>query len=268
MKLFVFLVVLNCTINAFTLQINKRAGPEAITVTLPPALPAITFSTVGPVSSIQLTGTANWSFGSAQETGTVALQANANGQITMTLDLPSGNRVETQNAFSESQRQCTWSGADTVVHISPIHQCWVAAPWFLPQITMQTGAGASDDVASIIQTGNSNIIRLHHERHVMDVDNAQTAQFIAHLSAVELDIDAVTGLPVTMAYAAHPDNDGGKDLSVEVHYSSYGNFSGVTVPTRIQKFINHALVLDLHISEVQVQLATAAITPAASSALQ
>ena len=94
--------------------------------------------------------------------------------------------------------------------------------------------------------------------HVVDVGSAQEGQFIAHLSAVDLEIDTQTGFPVFLDYAAHPDNDAGVDLAVEIHYSAYSNFSGVTVPTHIQKFINHDLVLDIQISNVQVGLASTA----------
>jgi hypothetical protein len=271
MRSFVSLLVLCSALNLFALQLPKPVGSPTTAsagVATQPALPAITFSSVGPVSSIQMTGTVNWTYGSDQQTGTVTLQANANGQSRMTLGLPSGNRIETQNAFSESQRQCSWSGVDAVAHTTPAHQCWGAATWFLPQITMQAGAGATDDVASVAQTGDANIIRLHHERHVADVSDALTGQLIAHLSAVDLDINAATGLPVMLAFAAHPDNDAGVDIGVEVHYSAYSTFSGVTIPTHIQKFINHSLVLDLQIADVQVQLSTPTTTSASSSTLQ
>jgi len=268
MRLFLPLIVLFCAVNAFSFQTTKSATNETASATTQTALPAITFSSVGSVSSIQMTGTANWTYGSDEQTGTVTLQANANGQSRMLLGLPSGNRIEIQNAFSESQRQCSWSGADAVAHTTATHQCWSAATWFLPQITMQTGAGATDDVASVVQTGNVGIIRLHHERHVADVADAATGQLIAHLSAVDLDISNATGLPVMMAFAAHPDNDAGVDIGVEVHYSAYSTFSGVTVPTHIQKFINHSLVLDLQIADVQVQLAAPTTTSASLSTLQ
>jgi hypothetical protein len=208
-----------------------------------------------------MSGIANWTFGSDQQTGTVTLQANANGQSRILLQLPAGSRIETQNPFSDSQRQCSWSGVDAVVHKSSVHHCWVDAIWFLPEITMQTGAGALDDAASVAQSADAGKTRIHRERHVVDVDSAQTGQFIAHLSAVDLDIDSTTGLPATLAFATHPDDDAGVDMPVEVRYSAYSTFSGVTIPTHIQKFINHALVLDLQISDVQVQLAAPAITP-------
>lgn len=261
MRQFVSLVILCSALNLFALQISKPTNLEtasAATATQP-ALPTITFSSVGSVTSVQMTGTAISSYGSDQQTGTVTLQATANGQSKMTLQLASGTRTETQNPLSDSQRQCTWSGADAVVHSSAVHHCWIDAIWFLPPITMQTGAGAPDDVPSVAQSANPGQVRIHRERHLVDVDSAQTGQFIAHLSAVDLDIDSSTGLPVMLAFAAHPDNDAGIDMPVEVRYSAYSTFNGVTVPTHIQKFINHSLVLDLQISNVQIQLATSTV---------
>ena len=260
------MIVVCSALNLFALQIPKSSGQTAsAAVAAQPALPAITFSSVGPVASVQMTGTANWTFGSDQQTGTVTLQANANGQSRVLLQLPSGSRSEVQNPFANSHRQCTWSGADAVVHTSAVHHCWIDAIWFLPPITMQTGAGASDDVASVVQLFDTSKIRIHRERHLVDVDSAQTSQFIAHLSAVDLDLDSASGLPVLLTYAAHPDNDAGVDIGVEIHYSAYQSFSGVTVPTHIQKFINHSLVLDLQISSVQVQLASAAASPTSAN---
>jgi hypothetical protein len=261
MRSFVSLVVVCSAINLFALQVSKSTSLNATQ----PALPAITFSSVGPVSSVQMTGTANWTYGSDQQTGTITLQATANGQSRMLLQLPSGSRSEVQNPFSDSQRQCTWSGVDAVVHNSPVHHCWIDAVWFLPAITMQTGAGAPDDAASVTQPADASRIRIHHERHLVDVDSAQTGQFIAHLSAVDLDIDSATSLPVMLAFAIHPDNDAGIDLPVEIRYSAYSTFSGVTIPTHIQKFINHSLVLDLQISNAQVQLAAPATASPASA---
>jgi len=260
MKSLVSLLVVCSALNTLALQ-NSKATPVTPTAAtaIQSALPSITFSSVGAVSGVQMTGTANWTYGSDQQTGTVTLQANANGQSRMLLQLTSGSRIETQNPFSDSQRQCTWSGPDSVVHNSAVHRCWVDGVWFLPAITMQAGAGALDDVASIAQSSDPGRIRIHRERHVIDVNSTQTGQFIAQLSAIDLDIDSTTNQPVQLAFTEHPDNDAGIDLPVEIRYGGYSTFSGVTVPTHIQKFINHALVVDLQISAVQVQLATPTI---------
>jgi hypothetical protein len=255
MKFVSFLVTFFCAIALFAVQ-----PPQSATT----PLPNINFTSVGTVSSVQLTGNANWVFGSDQQTGTVTLQANAAGQSRMLLQLSSGPRLETQNAFSDSTRQCTWSGIDAVVHTSAVHHCWVDAIWFLPQITMQIGAGASDDSASATAAPDGKIVHIHHERHPVGVRDVGTANLLAHLSAVDLDIDATTGFPLELNFAAHPDNDAGTDISVQVQFSDYRSVNGVTIPFHIQKFINNSLVLDLQISTVQVQLAS---SPASLSPL-
>lgn len=201
MRSLVPLVVLCSALNLFALQIPNSSQTASAAVASKPVLPAITFSSVGPVASVQMTGTANWIYGSDQQTGTVTLQADASGQSRMTLQLTSGSRTETQNPLSDLQRQCTWSGADAVVHNSAVHHCWIDAIWFLPAITMQKGAGAADGAPSVAQSSDPRRIRIHRERHLADVDSAQTGQFIAHLSAVDLDLDSSTGLPVMLAFA-------------------------------------------------------------------
>ncbi len=267
MKL-VLCAVLCFTLNAFAIKVHQPVAMLATASILPatqPTLPAINFSSVGTVSSIQMTGTANWVYGSDQQTGLVILQAYASGQSRMELQLTAGSRIETQNPFSDSQRQCTWAGFDGAVHNSAPHHCWIDTVWFLPQITMQVGGGAADDAASFFTSADGKTIRFHHERHPSDVADAPTAQLLAHLSAVDLDVDAATGLPASLAFAAHPDKDAGTDLSVEIRYSAYRTTSGVTVPTHIQKFVNHSLVLDLQISNVQLQLAAPATGSPAST---
>jgi hypothetical protein len=263
MKPFLYLVVVCFAFGAFALQAPKSTSLEQATIATQP-LPSITFSSVGAVSSVQMSGTANWNYGSDQQTGTVTLQANANGQSRMLLQLSSGSRVETQNQFSDSQRQCTWSGIDAVVHDSASHHCWTDTVWFLPQITMQLGAGATDDNASATAAPDGKIVHVHHERHPIGVRDNGTAKLLAHLSAVDLDIDATSGLPLELNFAAHPDNDAGTDIPVQVQFSDYRSVNGVTMPFHIQKFINNSLVLDLQISTAQVQLVS---SPASLSSL-
>lgn len=244
MRLLSLALFLFCTLELTALQ---SAQPSAAST--------ITFSNSGAVASVQMSGTANWIFGSDSQTGAVQLQAYANGQSRLQLVLSAGTRVEVQNPFADSQRQCTWTSFDGTVHNSAIQHCWLDTVWFLPQITMQLGAGAPDDFSSVT-TVNAQTIRFHHERHPSNVADKQTSDLVSHLSAVDLDVEAGTGLPVRLRFAEHPDNDAGVDLPVEIRYGAYSNFNGVAVPTHIQKFINNVLVLDLQISDVQIQFAS------------
>ena len=248
MRFVSIILFLSCTLHVVAAHATQSPSAPA----------AMTFSSSGPVSSVQMSGTASWVFGSDRQTGTVQLQANANGQARFQLNLTAGTRVETQNPFTDPQRQCTWTSFDGTVHNSSSHHCWIDTVWFLPQITMQVGAGAPDDISSSTTSADGQTVRIHHERHPSNVADTQTSGLLSHISAVDLDVDSGTGLPTTLRFAEHPDDDAGVDLPVQIRYSSYSTFSGVSVPTHIQKFINNTLVLDLQIADVQIQFASPA----------
>jgi hypothetical protein len=260
MKPLFFATILLCySAHLATGQVGKAAtySPSVVRNALQ-AVPSITFSSAGPVSSVQMTGIANWICGSEQKTSMVLLQASAAGQSRMEFQVAAGTRVETQNAFTDGQRRCTWTGFDRAAHASAPHHCWINTAWFLPQLTMQSGAGAPHDSVSATAAPDGGTIRIHHERHPVDVQDNDTGKLLAHLTGVDLDIDAVSGLPLELAFAAHPDNDAGTEIPVQVQYSDYRSVNNVTVPFHIQKFIKHSLVLDLQVSAVQVQLASSA----------
>jgi hypothetical protein len=242
-----------------------RAQNSSMASSLQPGLSSITFSSVGPIASIEMNGTVNWTYGSDQQTGTVVLQAAATGKSRIEFQTDRGSRVETQNSFGDATRHCTWNGSDGVAHNSATHQCWLDTVWFLPQITIQAGAGAADDVAPAPVSVDPQTVRFHHERHPTDAGDLQAAELLAHLSALDLFVDAATGLPRTLQFSGHPDDDAGIDISVEIRYSDYRVMNGVSVPFHIQKFINQSLVLDLQLSTVQVQLGPAAAGTISSS---
>lgn len=249
MRLLPVALLLCSTLNVFAFR-TPQPPPSGATA------PPITFSSAGFVSTVQMTGSATWSYGSDQQTGSVTLQASSQGQGRMVLQLSAGTRVETQNPFMDAQRQCTWTSFDGTLHNSADHQCWLDTIWFLPQITMQPGAGAPDDSLSAATSPDGRSFRFHHERHPVNVSDQKTRKLLVHLSTVDLDVDPATGLATSLFFAAHPDNDAGMDLPVEIRFSAYSTFGAVTVPTRIQKYINNSLVLDIQISNVQAQLAT------------
>src|SRR5260370_19085871 len=213
-----------------------------------------------------MNGSASWRYGSDEQSGSVTLQANADGKSRVELRLNRGTRVETQNAFTDADRTCTWSSFDGVEHNTASHNCWLSTVWFLPQITTQPGAGAPDDVASSAASADGKTLRLHHERHPAGARTGQTAKLLAQVSAVDLEVDATTGLAQSLLFNAHPDKDAGTDIPTEIQFSDYRNVQGVTIPFHIQKFVNHALVLDLQISDVTVSFGAPTAGSAASAA--
>jgi hypothetical protein len=250
MRLLVSLLVVCSALNAFALQISKPTSLKTSDANAPSAAIApITFSSV-PVSAVQMTGTATRTYGSDQQTGTVILQASANGQSSMELDLAKGTFVETQSASTPFEGQCSQIGVDGLAHASAVHNCWRGTVWFLPQIALQTGAGWADNIAAaaVAPDGTANI---HYSRRPAGTMSDQTASVIAQFSGFDLSLDA-TGHPLVLKFNAHPDDDSSTDIPTEIHFSDYRLVNGVTVPFRIQKFINNGLVLDLEITGVQI----------------
>ena len=61
-------------------------------------------------------------------------------------------------------------------------------------------------------------------------------------------LDATTLLPVAITFNAHPDNTANTNLLVEVDFSNYQAFNGVTVPTQIQRALQGNVLVDITIS--------------------
>jgi hypothetical protein len=228
--------------------------------TAPQTGPTIVFSSIGPVSTIQLSGTASWTLGSDQQTGTVTLQAAATGQSRMDLQLTRGTWTETQSAATSFEGQCSWVSFDGVSHTAATHNCWRGTVWFLPQLTLQAGTGWIDmAVSSVVNADGST--DSHFSRRPNGTMSADTAALIARFSGFDLKVDA-TGHPVAVKFNAHPDNDSSIDIPTEIRFSDYRTVNGVVVPFHIQKLINNGVVLDLQITAVQINQPLAAAATA------
>ncbi|MGC2744011.1 MAG: hypothetical protein WA672_12535 [Candidatus Angelobacter sp.] len=197
-----------------------------------------------------MTGTATRTFGSDQQSGTVILQASANGQSQMELDLANGKLIETQSASTGFEGQCAQIGFDGIAHAAASHNCWRGTIWFLPQITLQSGVGWADNVVSAVAVPDGTST-LHCFRRPTGTMSDETANEIARISGFDLKLDA-SGHPVSLKFNAHPDDNPLIDLPTEIQFSDYRLVSGASVPFHIQKFINNGLVLDLQISSAQI----------------
>jgi hypothetical protein len=130
--------------------------------------------------------------------------------------------------------------------------------WFLPQITMQVGTSLPDGGQWSAVANDGKTVIVHYERRPAHVHDSQTGMLLARVSATELGLYSVTRLPQWLLFKTHPDNDAATDLQVEVDFDDYRTVNGIAVPFHIKKLINHNLVLELKISDVQLQSAQSA----------
>ncbi len=213
------------------------------------------FSAGNPVSSVSMTGTAQWFAGSTKDSGPAKLTAKVTGENSAELDLSNGTRIEAQSAVGDD-RTCTWSGKDGVSHDMASSNCWTATTWFLPHLALQTTGLPTNlgvQYLGVIADKGQSSPHLQHQLTIApgQTKPAVTAQ-IQSWSRTDLALDPVTLLPSALKYTIHPDNNSSVNLQVEVRYSNYQNVSGVELPMHIERYVNGSLQLTVDIDSATV----------------
>ena len=218
-----------------------------------PTLPQISqaFSQGKPISSVVLNASAEWIAGSDDETGTATLTASADGSLSMQLQLPKSSRLESQTSFSSGQ-SCTWTGADGVEHVMPLHNCAGSMAWFLPSVALLGSRQPSEVITTITQAANSPFVDVLQQQQPQISTSASLTALLTHLSISHLYLDPVTFLPSALSFNTHPDDNSGTDIPVHVVFTNYQQVNGVMIPYRIQRYVNGSLNLDLIVTQAAV----------------
>jgi len=213
--------------------------PQAIAL----AAQAITALTGGvPINDVTLTGNVTWG---GSDTGTATLSALGAGESRMDLALTSGTRTEIRDAQTGMQ-QGQWFAPNTASGYFASHNCWTDAVWFFP-VLGSLAAGPSVVLSYVSQEDRNGETVQHIQSYVY-----QSAQFPGispqQLSTMDFYLDATTLLPVAVTFSAHPDDDATTNLLVEINFSNYQSVNGVAVPTRIQRYQQGNLMVDVTLS--------------------
>jgi hypothetical protein len=246
------LLVLVATLPSAQAQTSPAPGTSLSTTTLLQNA-SQAFSKGQPVNGVTLTGTANWIAGSDNENGNVTLIAKADGSFQINLELGRGSRTETQTSFANGQ-QCIWVGSDGISHAIATHNCMLPVTWFLPDVALfgnQQPQGLVAISNGAVSAGINQGIDLRQQA-VPNASSADMAALISHLTTVDIYYSPTTYLPSSLAYNIHPDSNAAQDIPVEVIFSNYQTVDGITIPYRIQRFVNGVLSLDIVISEASL----------------
>jgi hypothetical protein len=208
------------------------------------ALQALTGGTAITDASVQ--ATANYIAGSDQETGTVTLEAHTGYESRIVLSLSGGERSEVRNG-SGAPPQGKRSGSDGVWHAAALHNCWADPTWFFPALTIQSALNDPQVTLAYVGQETKQGIAVQHVRiaRLLPAQSVAATALIQHLSQADMYLDATSYLPVAVAFDVHPDSDAGLDIPVEIQFAGWHAVSGIQAPSRIQKFIEGSLVLDL-----------------------
>ena len=199
----------------------------------------------GPVTDVLLTGTASWTMGSDNQSGTITMKARSQASR---VDLALGGGVRSEirindplnPLFETSARGGKWT-------TRAIHNSWVDANWFFPALSsLIVGLQNGFNLGTV-----SDPSHLFSQFQIPAQKPVVTSQ-IQSISTVVYDIDPSSKLPTAMHFFAHPDEDFGVNIPVDVQFSGYKPVNGVQVPFHIQRYYNGTLQLDITIFTVTI----------------
>jgi hypothetical protein len=194
-------------------------------------------------------GTANYTAGSDQESGVFTLEVKGNQQSKLVLNLSGGTRQEIRQVQAGA-----WSGPDGQKHPIALHNCWTDASSLLPVFTLQAALTNPQIAALYVGQATVNGVTADHLQlfQVVAGQSQKMTTEIQQLSAMEIYLDALSHLPVAVAFSAHPDDNLRLSFPVEVRFSGYQQLGSIQAPARVQKFLQGSLTLDLSVTNVAV----------------
>jgi hypothetical protein len=192
------------------------------------------------VQDIRLQANVTRTAGSDTDTGAAVLEAAGYDKSNSSFAFTSGPRAEIRDGAAGF-----WSASDVQKHPVALHNSWTAAAWFAPVLVVQSWIQDSSFSLAYLGLEDRDGARVQHVRASRNISgSADTAK----LSGMDLYLDSQSLLPVELAFNTHPDNDFGVNLPVQVTFADYRAFSGIQAPSRIQRFLQNSLVLDLSVS--------------------
>ena len=201
------------------------------------------------VKDVTLNANANWIAGSDEESGSATLKATAIGQGRVDLALSGGLRSEVIDA-SQPGATGSWYGPDGTWHATVAHNLFSDPTWFFPTFLIKRVLASPNYAISSQDAETHDGVAVEHLK--LYKAYADKTGLIQNLSQIDLYLDSSTQLPVSIAFNMHADDDALANIPIEIKFSNYQPVQGISVPYRIQKFIQNGLTLDVTLTAVQV----------------
>ncbi len=203
------------------------------------------------VTDATLQGTANYTAGSDEESGAFTLEVKGHQESKLVLNLSGGTRQEIRQVQAGA-----WVGPDDQKHAMALHNCWTDASSLFPVFTLQ--AALANPQAAAVYMGQATI-------NGATTDHLQLSQVVAgqsqkmsakiqELSTMDVYLDASSHLPVAVAFSVHPNDNLRLSFPVEIRFSAYAQLGGIQAPTRVQKFLQGSLVIDLVVKSIAINV--------------
>jgi len=194
-----------------------------------------------------LQGTANYSAGSDQESGAFTLEVKGNQESKLVLNLSGGTRQEIRQVQAGA-----WVGLDGQKRAMALHNCLIDASSLLPVFTLQAALANPNIAAVYFGQATVNGVTADHLQfsQVVAGQGQKMTTEIQQLSTMEIYLDASSHVPLAVGFSIHPDDNLRLSVPAEIRFSGYQQLGGIQVPTRVQKFLQGTLTLDLAVQSI------------------
>ncbi len=169
--------------------------------------------------------------GSLTENGTIVIFTRGSDQTSEQLQTPSGTTTVYSHG-NASQVQ------GTNLTPQPLELAVTAQSAYFPLQLFTNAVNDPDSAFIYIGVETVNNISAHHIRYWKAFASSPQLATLAAFSTRDVWIDAVSNLPVKVAYSDHASDGAVPAVSKGVTYSNYQVFNGVLYPLTIQKSVN------------------------------
>jgi hypothetical protein len=205
------------------------------------------------VTDVTLSGNVSSLTESGSQSGTVTLMAKGVAESRVDLKVADLSLSEIRNG-SQGLPLCASSVNGAPQRLSALHNCWTSGSWFFPLLV---GLGVTSDSSFVLSyvgletSSQSSVQHLRLSRFVNGKD-AAASTLNQKISSIDIFLDSTSLLPLLFTFNVHPDADATYDIPVAVGFSKYQPFSGIQIPTHIQKYITGTLALDISVTAASV----------------
>ncbi len=200
---------------------------------------------VSGVQDVQLKGSVEHFAGASDEKGSVQIVATMAGSSRIDLQFPSGSRSEVR-AVTDQGLVANWFGTDGTEHTISGHNLMTTGAWCFPGLVLEDLVSSKSTTVTYAGQENRNGYSVLHfvALTTPSVSDTTVLPLLQHLSQTDIYLDSSTFIPVALRFNTHPDADLKTEILVEIRFSGYQKISGISIPLRVEKYVNDTLSLD------------------------
>jgi hypothetical protein len=199
-------------------------------------------------NDVTLSGTVEHIAGADDETVPFLFKALSSGTTRTETSLSAGTLVELHQ-ITVGGPTGSWSRANGTFQAIPGHNLMTDSTWCFPAFIVERLLTDPQAVISFLGTDNG---VAHFQAYSAQPSTiaANAAKELQHLSQVDIYLDASTLLPTSFVFNIHPDTNALVDIPVSIQFSGYQMMNGITMPLRVQEYVNGSLASDIRLQTV------------------